>query len=77
MPRYYFDVQTPRGLAQDHDGDDYLSESDALKDALYSARELASERVLLGDPLAGWAIIVRDEANQTLRTLHLSEIVQG
>jgi hypothetical protein len=75
LPRYHFDVQTPRGLAQDHEVEDYLSEPDALKDALYSARKLSSERVLLGDPLAGWAIIVRDKANQALRTFHLSEIV--
>jgi hypothetical protein len=75
MRRYFFDVQTPGGLAQDHDGSEYPSDAEAIKEAVYSARELASERVLLGDNLAGWAIVVRVDGEQTVRTLPLAEIV--
>jgi hypothetical protein len=75
--RYYFDVLSPRGLAEDPDGEDFASEAHALKEAVYSARELASERILLGESLDGWAIVMRDERGETVQKVELSEIVHG
>jgi hypothetical protein len=71
--RYHFDIATPRGLARDEEGEEFTSDAEAIKGALYAARELASERVLLGD----WAIVIRGEDAQVFQTLRLAEVVNG
>jgi hypothetical protein len=73
--RYHFDVASPRGVARDDEGQEFTSDAAASKEAVLSARELASERVLLGEPLADWAIIMRDAGERIAQTLWLTNIV--
>jgi hypothetical protein len=75
--RYYFDVASPHGLACDNEGEEFPSEAKAIDEAVFSARELASERVLRGEPLADWAVIMRDEEKRFFQTLRLKDVVLG
>lgn len=72
--RYHFDVMSPRGLARDEEGQELGSEGEAWREAIFAARELASERVLLGERLANWAIVIRT-GEQVVRTLPLDDVV--
>jgi hypothetical protein len=53
MPRYYFHIRNGEDLARDPEGAEFATLDLARAEAIKSARELLSQRVLRGDLVNG------------------------
>lgn len=75
MPVYRFNFLSASTLRRDPTGHEYGSDIAALKEAIAAAREIASQRVLSGEPLGRDAYEVRNEAGEVIHTITLKSVV--
>jgi hypothetical protein len=67
MPQYFFNIEDGKGeVTKDREGND-LPDLDAVREeATAAARQIMSDRILVGDSAAGRKFIITDEAGSVL-----------
>lgn len=76
MPRYYFHVHAPSGVARDHEGADFSDLEEARAEALACACDLAAERLRAIDLNARHAVEIADDTGAVLETLAVETILK-
>lgn len=61
MPKFYFHIRDGQDLARDPEGAEFETLEAARKEAINSARELLSQRILRGDVVDGQAFELTGE----------------
>ena len=68
MPRYFFHIQNGTKTLRDSEGVELKNLDEVREEAMESAREIMSERLLNGGPPIERAFIVEDEDGNTVLT---------
>ena len=75
MPQFYFHVRDADGLNRDLEGQDLADLETARREAVSTAREILSEKLLHGGSLNGRTIEITDEAGQVLAKVDACDIL--
>jgi hypothetical protein len=75
MGRFYFHLKTGGELVSDDEGSELSGLNEAKHEALQGARELLAEAIKAGRPKVPEALVIADEAGQTLHVLTLTEVL--
>jgi hypothetical protein len=75
MGRFYFHLREGDELIPDEDGQDLPDVSEALREALLTARELLAEAIKSGKEQVPDALVVVDETGRAIETVPLAIVL--
>ena len=66
MPRYFFNIEDSGGGINDEEGSDFPDLDAVREEAIEVARQIMSQRILVGHSAGGWKFIITDETGIVL-----------
>ncbi len=75
MPRFYFHIRRGDEVTQDPEGSELASAAQARQEAILSAREILSQRVLNGEPIDGDAFEITRADGTIVSTLSFRSVL--
>jgi len=76
MPRYFFNIVGDNQTIVDSQGVELADVAEVHQEAVTSARELISERVLRGQGPNGRRFVVTDEAGTVVAEIHFKDTLE-
>jgi hypothetical protein len=76
MPKYYFHIRDGQDLAPDPEGAEFESLEAARMEAINSARELLSQRILRGDVVDGQAFELTSEDGEVADIVRFKDVMR-
>jgi hypothetical protein len=76
MPKFFFHIRDGQDLAADPEGAEFESLEAARKEAINSARELLSQRILRGEVVDGQAFELTSEDGEVADIVRFKDVMR-